>query len=232
MRQLLLALVGLSFGSVWAQPTSPAWPTEHDMQQALQARPLPSDQRLQQVPPTPIPRIDGNSLQPQPMDFNALARQGSSLMGAPAIAEPESGMRIFVTLDMPRPSLERLVDQAARSGAVLVLRGLRSQSMRQTLNVVQDLIGQRRLAWVIDPEAFDHFGVHSAPTFVLTLNGYSPKTSVSSPMACSASGCVQLPESVSVVGDVSLDHALSVMARQFPRAAPRVKDLLSRLQRS
>jgi conjugal transfer pilus assembly protein TrbC len=229
MRQLL-ALVGLSFGAVWAQATSPAWPTEHDMQQALQARPLPSAQRLQQVPPTPIPRIDGNS--PQPMDFNALARQGSGLLGAPAHPEPESGMRIFVTLDMPRPSLERLVDQAARSGAVLVLRGLRSQSMRQTLNVVQDLIGQRRVAWVIDPEAFDRFGVHSAPTFVLTLNGDSPKTSVSSPMACSASGCVQPPESVSVVGDVSLDHALSVMARQFPRAAPRVQDLLSRLQRS
>jgi conjugal transfer pilus assembly protein TrbC len=42
--------------------------------------------------------------------------------------------------------------------------------MRQTVAVVQELIGKRRVAWVIDPEAFTRFAVRQAPTFVLTLN--------------------------------------------------------------
>jgi conjugal transfer pilus assembly protein TrbC len=71
---------------------------------------------------------------------------------------------------MPRASLQLLTDQAARAGAVLVLRGLKSQSMRQTVAAVQELIGKRRVAWVIDPEAFTRFAVRQAPTFVLTLN--------------------------------------------------------------
>ncbi|MBE7524481.1 MAG: hypothetical protein HS109_19170 [Burkholderiales bacterium] len=71
---------------------------------------------------------------------------------------------------MPRASLQLLTDQAARSGAVLVLRGLKANSMRETLAAVSSLIGERQVAWVIDPEAFARYRIERAPTFVLSLD--------------------------------------------------------------
>src|SRR5690606_7776795 len=82
-------------------------------------------------------------------------------------------LRIFITLDMPRTSLKLLVEQASRGGAVLVLRGLKSRSMRATLADVSELIREHQVGWVIDPEAFTRFSVEKAPTFVLTLDHHA-----------------------------------------------------------
>jgi hypothetical protein len=63
------------------------------------------------------------------IDIGALARQGSRIGGPmpPGVLPPqEPALRIFVTLDMPQGSLRRLVDQAERAGAVLVLWSARS----------------------------------------------------------------------------------------------------------
>jgi conjugal transfer pilus assembly protein TrbC len=86
-----------------------------------------------------------------------MARQGAALTTPPPSANATNALRIFITLDMPRGSLQRLVDQAQRSGATLVLRGLKSQSMRQTLAAVGELIETRNVSWVIDPDAFTRF---------------------------------------------------------------------------
>ena len=146
--------------------------------------------------------------------------------GAASGAAP-TPLRIFITLDMPRASLQLLTDQAARAGAVLVLRGLKSQSMRQTVAVVQELIGKRRVAWVIDPEAFTRFAVRQAPTFVLTLNDAANDAQ----RGCNA-GCATPASFVSVAGDVSLDYALETIQRRQPEAAPRAEPLLKRLRAS
>lgn len=169
-----------------------------------------------------------------------MARQGAALTTPPPAANATSALRIFITLDMPRGSLQRLVDQATRSGATLVLRGLKSQSMRQTLAAVGELIQTRTVSWVIDPDAFTRFQVSAAPTFVLTL-GDEPMpgtpafgTATELPR-CSGTSCTSpaaLSSYLSISGDVSLDYALDAMLRRSPEAAPRVTPILQKLRKS
>ena len=110
---------------------------------------------------------------------------------------------------------------AARSGAVLVLRGLKANSMRETLAAVSSLIGERQVAWVIDPEAFARHRIERAPTFVLSLDDRADTAT-----GC-GTDCRTPPAFVSVSGDVSLDHALDMLARQRPEARPLVAPLLA-----
>ena len=202
---------------------TPQWPTAQDIDRALKANPFPDADRIgSQAIPQP-PRVNP---QRSAIDIEALARGKVQLpnTGSASGAAP-TPLRIFITLDMPLASLQLLTDQAARAGAVLVLRGLKSQSMRQTVAVVQELIGKRRVAWVIDPEAFTRFAVRQAPTFVLTLNDAASDAQ----RGCNA-GCATPASFVSVAGDVSLDYALETIQRRQPEAAPRAEPLLKRLR--
>jgi conjugal transfer pilus assembly protein TrbC len=218
-----------------APPGAPIWPTAQEIERAKAERPLPA--RDNPIPaPRPLPRIGPGAgtgpeaaQRPQAqgagIDIGALARQGSQINGAMqpgALPPQEPALRIFVTLDMPQGSLRRLVDQAERAGAVLVLRGLKNQSMRQTVAAVSELLGQRRAGWVIDPEAFERYGIEAAPTFLLTMGEDAPP--------CSATTCTVPRPFVSVSGDVSLDYALEHMARRQPGAAAVAGPYLSRLR--
>lgn len=232
---LLAALLAPGFALAQTSESSSPWLGEADQRNALQARPLPSPERLRQAPVKPLPKIEG--IRPLPLDLNALARQGADLGKLKPSSEPASGLRIFITLEMPRASLVRLADQAARSGAVMVLRGLKAQSMRQTLETLQGLLGDAKLTqpnvhWVIDPQAFELMGVQSAPTFVLSLGDTLAPTFPSPEDTCSANSCGAAAATVSVAGDVTLHHALGVMARHSPLAAARAQPLLARLSTS
>jgi conjugal transfer pilus assembly protein TrbC len=203
---------------------APQWPTAQEIERTLQATPFPSAERIGSQP-VPVPP----KMAPQraPVDIEAIARSKLRLptgVGA-SLAAP---LRIFITLDMPPASLRLLVDQAARSGAVLVLRGLKGESLRETLAMVRPLIGERHVAWLIDPEAFTHFGVQHAPTFVLALDVRGPAAGQPNCI----SGCVAPPAFVSIAGDVSLDYALEAILRRRPEATPRVEPILKRLRAS
>ena len=213
------------------------------MARALKAQPLPTPERLSTQPTRAIPRIAPDAATPPAagiIDIAAMARQGAALTAPPPATSGISALRIFITLDMPRGSLQRLVDQAARSGATLVLRGLKAQSMRQTLAAVGELIETRRVSWVIDPDAFTRFQVSAAPTFVLTLaDEPRPGTpgfgSVPELPRCAGTGCTAPTAQanfLSVSGDVSLDYALDAMLRASPEAAPRASTILQRLRKS
>ena len=204
---------------------TPPWPSTQDIDRALKANPFPDADRIgSQAIPLP-PRVGP---QRSAIDIEALARGKVQLPNVESTAgAAPTPLRIFITLDMPRASLQLLTDQAARTGAVLVLRGLTSQSMRQTVAVVQELIGKRRVAWVIDPEAFTRFAVRQAPTFVLTLTDYADDAQ----RGCNA-GCATPASFVSVAGDVSLDYALETIQRRQPQAAPRAESFLKRLRAS
>lgn len=225
----------LAIDALAQAPPGPArWPTTQEIERAKAERPLPALDAAQ--PQRPLPRIGPGAgtgpeaaQRPQApgagIDIGAPARQGSQIGGNPnagALPPQEPALRIFVTLDMPQGSLRRLVDQAERAGAVLVLRGLKNQSMRQTVAAVSDLLGQRRAGWVIDPEAFERHGIEAAPTFVLTVGEDAPP--------CSATTCTVPRPFVSVSGDVSLDYALEHMARRQPGAAAVAGPYLSRLR--
>lgn len=225
---LPIALACLAPCAATAQaPQKPMqWPSAQDTDRALKAHPFPGADRLGSQPVPQPPRVNPRS---DAIDIEAIARSNLRLQGTSAApGSPTTPLRIFITLEMPRPSLRLLTDQAARSGAVLVLRGLKAQSMRQTIALVGELIGERQVAWVIDPEAFTRFGVRQAPTFVLTLND---ATGADAQGSCS-SGCATPTGFVSVSGDVSLDYALEAILRRRPKAALLAEPILKRLRGS
>lgn len=213
------------------------------MDRARVARPFPSPERLGAEPLRAVPQIsspkDPNSSPAAAIDIATLARQGSALAATPPAEDRSKALQIFITLDMPRGSLQRLVDQADRAGATLVLRGLKAQSMRQTIAAASELIGNRRVSWVIDPNAFQRFQVTVAPSFVLLLpqgaptgsmRGVAPATELP---RCTGSSCASPAhpsEYLLVAGDVSLDYALNAMQRRSVDAAPHVTPLLQRLR--
>ena len=204
---------------------APQWPTPQDIDRALKANPFPGADRIGSQPIRLPPRVNP---QRDAIDIEALARSKAQLpnTGAASGTVP-APLRIFITLDMPRSSLQLLTDQASLAGAVLVLRGLKSRSMRETVAIVGELIGERKVAWVIDPEAFTRFAVRQAPTFVLMLNDAANDAQPN----C-VSGCATTVAFASIAGDVSLDYALETILRRRPEAAPRAEPILKRLRGS
>jgi conjugal transfer pilus assembly protein TrbC len=202
---------------------APQWPTVQEMERAAKERPFPNAERIAAEPVPSPPQL---APAPPRLDIEALSRAGSGVVaGEGARSATPPALRIFVTLDMPPASLQLLLDQAERAGAVLVLRGLKAQSMRVTLEAVRALIGERKLGWLIDPEAFTRYGVQQAPTFVLALDDAVAGTG-SCTGTCSASAFL------AIAGDVSLDYALEAMRRQRPVLAPRIDAILKRLRPS
>jgi len=146
---------------------------------------------------------------------------------------------------MPLQSLRLLAEQAARSGATLVLRGLKNQSMRQTVAAVADVLGLPAQSgtpsphWIIDPEAFERHRITRAPTFVMDLGAGAVippesdacRTSCDEPDPTSKSLPAKARDRyVLIAGDVSLAHALNTLVREVPEAGERVAATLSRLE--
>lgn len=159
----------------------------------------------------------------QPLDLEALARGYASTTGSTGL---ESGPRllVFISLSMPAASLQRLFDQAEKAQAVLVLRGLANGSWRETVDRLQPLIGNRRLALQIDPLAFDRYSVDLVPTMVLQ--------STASAASCTSGQCSTPSQYVRIAGDVSLDYALDAMLRTAPSFTTEAEPFRRRLRPS
>ena len=161
-----------------------------------------------------------------PTDLEAIARGYAATpqdSPAPLGLQRGPGLIVFVSLAMPRPTLERLLDQAARAGASVVLRGFAAGSLRRTVTQLQALIGERRIAVQVDPPAFDRFGITRVPSFVLLRDGTRPQP-------CAAGSCAAPGNFVRVAGDVSLDYALAHMQQAAPAFVPETALFLERLR--
>ncbi len=252
--------------SLAAAAEAPRWPSAEDMARALRERPMPQVPHRTNPPnQSSLPKVPNlhnlpntaNSPGTTPsnsIDIETLARSASRLNDTADRQESASPVRIFITLDMPRPSLRLLAEQASRGGATLVLRGLKNQSMRQTVAAVGDILGapitpdgaikgavkdaSSSPHWIIDPQAFERHGITRAPTFAVDLGPMG--ISASEPEAC-RTHCAEPEASVSpgtkgrhrhvlIAGDVSLAHALQAIALEVPEAAARVTPILTRLQ--
>ncbi len=119
------------------------------------------------------------------------------------------GLSVFVSLSMPRGSLELLVAEAERTGATLVLRGMVDRSISKTMLAVQKLIGSRQVGWAIDPDAFTRFRVETVPVFVLTRQGAHIE-------GCGDEACFTQDDYVRLSGDVSITYALDAIERLMP----------------
>lgn len=199
-------------GSAPAASATPPTVTDADIERARQQHRMPTEAELARVPVPAAPRIE-NLPQPvtrMPIDLEAISRGFDLRNGAqaaamsPAKAGPK--VLIFVSFAMPDATLQRLVDQAARAGATLVLRGLVNGSIRDTVSRMQALIGSRRVAAQIDPEAFDRYGITRTPTFVFAMDGAGSE-------ACTSRLCGSSQRFTKVAGDVSLDYAVQYLNR-------------------
>ena len=96
--------------------------------------------------------------------------------------------------------------------------------MRRTMEAVQKIIGERKVAWVIDPTAFDRFDVTTVPTVVLTSSSLAGAT-------CSTRECTSPDSFAKVAGEVPIDHSLQEIHRRVPglqaAAAPYIKRFAS-----
>ena len=202
--------------------------SEQDIEQARQRHRMPSDTELQAAPVPASPHIDAlpTPAARAPIDLEALARgyasQAQEMSRAEGLASGP-GLLIFISLSMPQPTLQRLIDQAARAQASIVLRGFADGSLRTTVAQVQRLIGDRQVAVQIDPQAFDRYAITRVPAFVLVRDGARP-------VACAAGSCAPSEIFLRTSGDVSLDYALEYMQRSAPGFAPAADIFLKRIR--
>ena len=66
-------------------------------------------------------------------------------------------LMVFVSFSMPKEALERIVAQSEKSGAVLVLRGLKGNSLSRMGEELAALVGKRNVTAIIHPPAFKQF---------------------------------------------------------------------------
>ena len=201
--------------------------TEADEARAARRHRMPSAEELARVP---LPSVNIDAL-PQPatrapIDIGAIAQGFEAAAPSPLAALQSAGrpaLLVFVSFSMPEASLRRLVDQASKAGATLVLRGFVDGSLQTTVARIQGLIGERKVGFQIDPQAFDRFSIAATPTFVLVKAGAVPAP-------CATGTCVPTAQFVSVVGDVSVDYALRFVAESAAAFAPDARTVLARMK--
>jgi conjugal transfer pilus assembly protein TrbC len=176
---------------------------------------------------TAAPRLERlpQPMQSRPVDVASIAR-GFEAVGASAagrVLEQGPQLLVFVSLSMPEGALRKLIEQAERTGAVLVLRGLKDGSMVKTAVAVRQLLGERKAALQIDPQGFDRFGVNLVPTFVLLRDGTQAQR-------CADASCVPASSYVTLAGDVTIEYALEWIETHSSSAQREAKVLLQRLR--
>ncbi len=156
-RTILAILVGCLASIALAQTRSP---TDADIERAKQQYRPPTDAEIDAArkryrapgqaeldraasAQSPV-NIDAIPTPKGSIDVEGLARAYEAhrqALGQPrSYSAGQPTLLVFVTLAMPDETLRRLSEQASRSQAVLVLRGLKDASLRQTAARVQQLI--------------------------------------------------------------------------------------------
>ncbi len=165
--------------------------------------------------PVPLvkPNVDIASLSREFMERNPeILLQGLNL---------KPRLFVFITLAMPAESIKPLLAQAEQANATVVLRGFVNNSLKETTAALQKLMGQGRVGVLIDPEAFDRYGVRNAPSFVLT------KAHSGSATPCLDKVCAQASGFALVSGDVSIEYALERIEQRAKEFKPEVQQFLT-----
>ena len=180
-------------------------------------------------------RLDRLAQQPVPpgaaLDLSRIAaqydqvRQGQAPDGLGNLddaAKPVAGLMVLVSLGMPEGSLRRLVADAERYQAVLILRGFKDGSMAGTVKEIARIQGKNKTAWRIDPHLFDVAQARSVPTYVLIDPG-RPLVA-----GCASEACQANAQLAQVSGDVSIEHALRAIAGADPALRATAENVLQR----
>jgi len=81
--------------------------------------------------------------------------------------QSEPKLYVFVSFSMPENSMKALIEQARKSQAILVFRGMHAGSLPKTTKKLLEL-ESRGVSAIIDPKLFQKHNIESVPTFVLT----------------------------------------------------------------
>ena len=121
----------------------------------------------------------------------------------PASAE----VLIFTSLSIPPTSWRQWANDAARSGAPLVLRGVASEGLRQTAADIRARLGGHEAAIAIDPRLFRLFEIAYVPVVVVVPGGVAP---------CESRGCADdpAPPHDVIAGNIGLIAALEAIAAE------------------
>jgi len=133
-------------------------------------------------------------------------------------------LMVFVSFSLPKETLQRIVTQAEKSGAVLVLRGLKGNSLARMGEEIAELVGARNVTAIIHPPAFKQFKVRQVPALVLARSGQASQIG--------EDGCAPVSSFIRVDGDVTQDYALDLIERQAPAWAEVARHYASRLSGS
>jgi conjugal transfer pilus assembly protein TrbC len=209
----------------WAQA---ALPSDFDIRQAQQRmrEAFGSDgSQPGNLPSLPVvPRIERLPMpQARQSDIGQIAESFRSLpISKPASSDRGPELMVFVSFSIPRPSLERIVAESERTGAVLVLRGLKGNSLTRMGEEVAQLIGKRQVTAIIHPPAFTQFKVTQVPALVLA--------NASQATRIGTDGCASPSSFVKVDGDVSQGFALDLIERQAPAWSEVARRFASKLE--
>jgi conjugal transfer pilus assembly protein TrbC len=180
-----------------------------------------------QVSPSPGTFIDPSlvTVEKARIDVQKLLDQQPAASTTATAAPTQSAALIFVSFAMPEASFKSLLDESAKTGTSLVLRGMVDGSMKRTLERLRALVtgvtpNGPQPTITIDPTAYARFDVDKVPSFVFALEPIRP---------CERETC-PTPLHLKVSGDVSLSYALDIMSRQAksPAARAQVKAWLKR----
>ena len=181
-----------------------------------------------------VPKATGRATVPDPTRLPQpattgpdIARMAETYRQAPPSAfsgkdVPE--LMVFVSFSLPKATLQQIVGQAEKSGAVLVLRGLHGNSLTRMGEEIARLVGDRKVTAIIHPPAFKQFKVHQVPALVLARSGQAAKIG--------EDGCAPGSSFIRVDGDVTQDYALDLIERQSPAWADVARRYAARLSGS
>lgn len=135
------------------------------------------------------------------IDLEALARRYERK----AASRKTDGLMVFASFSMPAGSLKKLVNDTARAGGVVVLRGFKNGSIRATAVAVRELADAAG-GVQINPDAFTKYRVTAVPAVVLVRPEAGERID--------SEGCALPDAYVRVSGDVGLSYALGEIERR------------------
>ncbi len=137
------------------------------------------------------------------IDIEAVARRYEQKAGA----RRADGVMVFASFSMPKESLKRLIGQANKVGAAVVMRGFRNGSIKDTALAVNEL-GEANGNLQVNPNAFVKYKVDAVPAVVLMR--------AESAELVDGDGCALPEHYAKVTGDVSLGYALGEIEKRSP----------------
>ena len=146
---------------------------------------------------------------------------------ADALAGPRPSsaeVLIFTSLSVPAASWRQWADNAARTGAPLVLRGIGAGGLTETAKRIGARLGGHEPGIAIDPRLFRLFGIERVPAVVVVPGGVPP---------CESRGCSDdpAPPHDLVAGNIGLVAAMEVVAAEGDVGREVAKAHLERLRK-